>query len=139
MKPLSPYHFFLKHAGYSWDPRTETEQQGRIRSARALASAERDARRRGYSFRWSIDPCTLSSDWINGNEDGSRNHNPWQTWQCVLYAENTGTECHILARGAVLASLHGIDFGRDGEPWGDPYRRVVEAELASEALAREGV
>ena len=133
MKPLSPYHFFLKHAGYSWDPRTETEQQGRIRSARALASAERDARRRGYYFCWSIDPCTLSSDWFDGNEDGSRNYNPWQTWRCTLHGEGATFQ------GTVGASLHGIDFGHDGEPWGDPYRRVVEAELASEVLNREGV
>ena len=63
---MNSYQFFLKHAGYSYNPKTETLMQGRIRSARALAKAEREA--------------------------------------------------------------------RDGEPWGDPYRRIVEAELAIEAL-----
>ena len=25
-----------------------------------------------------------------------------------------------------------VDFGRDGKPWGDLYRRVVQADLALE-------
>ena len=105
------YHFFLKHAGYSYNPATETRAQGRRNTARMLAAAEKSAA--GCSFEWSIDPDIDSSEWSDDPE-------PWQTWQCIMRDES----------GRVVNSLHGIDFGRDGEPWGDPYRRVVEAELA---------
>jgi hypothetical protein len=36
--------------------------------------------------------------------------------------------------GTVVANLGGVDFGRDVEPWGNPYARVVEAELASDLI-----
>jgi len=120
------YHFFLKWAGWSYDPKKETKIQGRQRCARELAHAERKAYDKGLTFHWAIDVGYLSSEWIDDDEDGGKNHDPWLTWFCV--AKNK--------RGTVVASLSGIDFGRDGEPWGDPYRRVVEAELASEAFAR---
>jgi hypothetical protein len=130
---MNSYQFFLKHAGYSYDPKTQTPMQGRVQGARRLAAAERKARDVGYSFQWSADPSCLSSDWIADDEDGGRNCDPWHTWQCAL--RGTGATF----QGSCGASLHGIDFGRDGEPWGNPYRRVVEAELALEALDREGV
>ena len=122
----SPYHFFLKHAGCSYGP-GESKQQGRIRGARTLAKAERDARRGGFSYAWSLDPCVRSDDWKEPNEDGGRNGDPWQTWQCVM----------LNAEGHIVNSLHGIDFGRGGVPHGEPYRRVVEAELAIEGLTNE--
>ena len=132
---MNSYQFFLKHAGYSDDPQTETRMQGRVRGARALARAEREARDAGLSFQWGVDD-TASSDWLDDNQDGGKNCNPWRTWYCCAYAEvpviNTGY--YGLKRPAPLASLSGIDFGRDGEPWGSPYKRVVEAELALEAL-----
>jgi len=121
---MNSYQFFLHHAGYSYDPATQSPMQGRIQNARALAKAERQARDAGYSFEWGIDD-TLSSDWIEDDEDGGRNCNPWRTWYCCA----RGPE-----QGRAVASLCGIDFGRDGTPWGDPYRRVFEAELALEAL-----
>lgn len=117
-----PTKFFYEHAGYSYDPATETQDQGRQRGARILARAERKARQQGYYFVWGYDGRD-SSEWIANNTDGGQNRNPWPTWQCLAYDAN----------GHVVASLHGIDFGRDREPWGDPYRRVVEAELALEA------
>jgi len=118
---MNSYQFFLKHAGYSHNPATETHMQGRIRCARQLAAAERWARDAGYSFSWDIDDY-LSSEWIADNEDGGRNRSPWQTWCCIAHDAN----------GKVQSILGGIDFGRDGKPWSDPYKRVVEAELASE-------
>lgn len=126
---LNPYKFFLKHAGYSYDPKNETPIQGRVRGARALAKAEREARDAGISFQWAPDDY-LSSEWIDNNEDGGKNRDPWHTWECIAWIpDNTSItpEC--------LASLSGIDFGRGGEPWGDPYKRVVEAELALESMA----
>lgn len=116
------YHFFMAHAGYSYDPKTETPMQGRMRCAKELAYHEQRACEAGASFLWEPDPEITSANWINDNEDGGRNNAPWSTWLCVARDAN----------GEIFASLGGIDFGRDGSPWSDPYRRVVEAELACE-------
>lgn len=121
---LNAYQFFLKHAGYSHKP-DEPAIKGRIRCARALAKAEREARDAGYSYRWSIDPNASSADWITADDDYKQGHSdPWQVWQCAM----------LNSDGRVVASLHDIDFGRDKGPWNDPYRRVVEAELAEEGM-----
>lgn len=119
---MSPYHFFLANAGYNYDPKTETPLQGRIRCARDLAYHEKRAHDAGATFQWEIDDDASSADWIADDEDGGKNCDPWQVWACVARD----------AKGAVFASLYGIDFGRDGTPWSSPYRRVVEAELACE-------
>ena len=114
---MNPYQFFLEHGGSSYNPATETARQGRVRGARQLAEVERRARDGGYSYRWSIDGGASSGDWVE----------PWHVWQCAMY--NVDSQ--------IVASLHGIDFGRHGEPWGDPYRRVVEAELAIDGLTNQ--
>lgn len=114
--------FFYENASYSYDPLKETAEEGRTKGAVLLASAEQWARETGYGCRWEIDPASSSADWIDDNEDGGNNQNPWQVWSCYMYDEN----------GKPVQSLHSIDFGRDGQPWGDPYRRVIEAELALE-------
>lgn len=116
MTRLTPYHFFLKHAGYSYDPKTQTKMQGRIMGAKELAAAERWALDQGCSFDWEVDDVD-SSDW-------SDERSSWNQWVCIMRD----------AHGNVMESLCGIDFGRDGEPWGEPYKRVVEAELASDAM-----
>lgn len=104
--------FFYDHAGWSHDPKTETSEQGRERCARALAKAEDDGRNAGLSFEWSAD------------HDCERTRRNAEMWQCACY------DVH----GRVVASLGGVDFGPEGLH-GDPYRRVVEAELALEAIA----
>jgi hypothetical protein len=114
--------FFAEHAGGSYDPRTQTPEQGKQAGAERLALAEATARELGFSFEWSIDPDVTSADWVTKGRDGSKGRDPWQTWVCLVHD----------ADGEVIGSLGGIDFGRDGKPWGDPYRRVVEAELALE-------
>lgn len=48
--------FFFEHAGYSYDPKRETEEQGRIRYAQELAEAEQWAHRQGIVFFWDSDP-----------------------------------------------------------------------------------
>ncbi len=110
------YAFFYAQAGYGYQPDQETKEQGRRRCAMQLTEAEQWARDNDVSFEWSIDDLD-SSEW---NDDPE----PWAQWRCVAHDED----------GAVVASLCGIDFGRDVEPWGQPYRRVVEAELALEAM-----
>ena len=46
MKQQTPkqaaYLFFLRNAGFGYDPKTETKQQGKSRCARELAKRERD-------------------------------------------------------------------------------------------------
>jgi len=121
---MQKYHlavaFFVANAGYSYDPKTETEEQGKRRGARKLATAERRAWKEGCRFSWSVDPDIDSSDF-------SDERPPWSLYQCAMFAPD----------GRCVASLHGIDFGRDGFPSdGNTYRRVVEAELALEAYSR---
>src|SRR5687768_6068777 len=108
------YQFFYEHAGYSELP-DETAEQGHARSAQLLADAEAKARDAGTSFEWMIDPDSDSSEWTDEEP-------AYAQWVCIARDGD----------GDVFASLHGIDFGRDGTPWGSPYRRVVEAELACE-------
>ena len=111
----SAYHFMLANAGYSHAP-DEAPIVGRRRCAKALAKAEKRAWDEGYSFDWDIDKCGTSADW--GEPDA------YSVWTCVMRDPE----------GRIAASLGGIDMGRGGEPWGNPYRRVVEAELACDAL-----
>lgn len=120
----SAYMFFKTHAGFCYDPKTETPEQGKQRCARALAEAEQWAKSHGVIFDWSQDELT-NRDWT---DEGPEYH----AWQ-------------VLARhGDDCASLGGVDFGHKGdegneyadavEPWGQPYARVVEAELALELM-----
>ena len=108
--------FFLANAGYSWNPKTETETEGRQRSAESLAKAEDWALDNGYSFDWREDDLDSS--------EFSDERPAWTLWQCTMFN----------ASGEIVQELGGIDFGRDGSPWGDSYRRAVEAELALEQM-----
>lgn len=99
--------FFYTHAGYSYDPKTETRAQGRRNCARTLADAERWAQDTGLTFTWDAD----DTPW---DGDGPA---PQEVLGCIArYAD-----------GRFAASLWGI---------ADPsraYARVIEAELACEA------
>jgi hypothetical protein len=121
-KPISPkqaaYLFFLKHAGFSYDPKIETARQGRSRCARQLAKAERDARALGMHYNWRNDPDGCSGCDCDSPDCDCSQGNDHETLGCVLYS----------AEGKHLESLWGIC----NPSW--EYRRVVEAELASEAL-----
>jgi hypothetical protein len=111
------FYFFLKNAGYSYDPKTETPKQGRARCARELAKAERDARALGYSFEWVDDEC-IGCDCDNPECECSSGE-PHESLCCIIRDEN----------GRVAGSLGSIC-----KPSRE-YARVVEAEVASEALA----
>lgn len=118
-KPQTPkqaaYLFFLRNAGYSYDPKTQTPRQGRSETARKLAKAERDARALGYSFEWE-------DDWSVGDHQ--------KEFDC--YADGVPETCEsCLMRdpaGKVVQSLGCVDDATR------EYRRVVEAELALEEL-----
>lgn len=117
-KPLTDAErFFYNHAGISYMPGKETAEQGKIRGAKQLAKFEARAYARGFTYHWSVDQSTDSSEFSDVKP-------AWKLWQCAMY------NC----RGRIVNSLHAIDFGRDVKPWGQDYRRVVEAELALEGL-----
>ena len=107
--------FYYKHGGYSFDPLNQTPQQGREECARRLAAAAANANAAGVSFEWTVDDSCDSSEF-------SDSRNPYALWGCA--ARNS--------EGVVIASLWAIDFGRGRDPWGEPYRRIVEAELSIE-------
>lgn len=104
------YLFFLKHAGYSM-AQGETQRAGRSRSARELAKAERDAAALGFTFEWT-------DDW-SCNHEKEFSYTPHACESCVCYDGDSN----------VVASLGCIDDATR------EYRRMVEAELAMEALA----
>ena len=72
--------FFYDHAGYSHDPRVETEEEGHTRCARGMAAAEARARGRGWRAVWERDRMARGKEC------------------CAVYDE----------RGVVVASLTGI-------------------------------
>jgi hypothetical protein len=113
--------FFLAQYPIAFCPAVELpERQARaLRNAQDLARAEALARAEGCTFEWSVDPHFDSSEWSDETP-------AWQVWDCVMRDE----------QGNVVESLGGIDFGRDGEPCGDSYARVVEAELAFQHFAQ---
>ncbi len=113
---MTPVRFFMTHAGFSYAPGAETPAQGRYRCARRLAAAESRASRAGYSFDW-----TPSDEWSSSfNSDAPA----WQLWDCIMRDP----------AGEMITALCAVDFGADGGPQGQPYRRVVEAEIACEVL-----
>lgn len=116
MKPNE--QFFFDNAGYSYDPETQTPEQGQIACARSLAVAELDAKAAGIYFTWGQDPEIDSSSF--SDELPVR-----PLWCCD--ARN--------AKFQVVVSLCGIDLGEQTPFSRPPYCRVVEAELAAEVLS----
>lgn len=117
MKKPSAVRFFYNHAGWSYNPNTETKSQGRWRSARALTAAEKGAKAKGLKFHWEYD-----QDGCSGCECGYKDcrcaNGTCQPEVCIVYSPEDKQ----------LASLSGI-CGVTSD-----YGRVIEAELAQEAL-----
>jgi hypothetical protein len=112
------FWFFFDCAGYSHDPRKESPLAGRVRVALDSVLIEARGREAGLRFEWVMDPYMDSSEF-------SDERPAWPVWSCTCFAYEDNT---------VLASLGCIDFGRGKQPWGEPYRRIVECDLAYEAL-----
>jgi hypothetical protein len=106
--------FFYDHAGYSYRADHETKGSGRTRIAVLLADAEEARKRSGAEVQWEED----DDQWTARGDDEEG-----ILWCAALVHE-----------GHVLASLGAINFGPDKGPYSDPYARVVEAELAMEAM-----
>lgn len=105
--------FFFEHAGFSFDPKTETPDEGRWGCARSLAAAE--SRLKAGPFYVDHEPD--SEPWDADVEwDGP-------VWVVSLYRVDGSAEPEL------LGSLGGV-----GCEDGDPYLRVVAAQLADEYL-----
>lgn len=111
--------FFIDSAPWSYSPDTETPEVGQRRSAIRLAFAEEWVKQSGVQFEWG-------SDWDVGS------HRDFYGPDSV-YADGEPSTCEgcmaIDEDGTVLASLMCIDDATD------EVRRVVEAELALEAMS----
>lgn len=114
--------FFYTHAGFSYDPKTETKVQGKRRCARALAKAEAYAYEHDWAYTWEQDSC------IGGDcGDTETCEHP-----CCQGTEHECLWCSLEdSRGNPLASLGSIC-----EP-SEEYKRVVKAELALEAMPKD--
>ena len=109
--------FFYDNAGFSYDPATETQEQGKQRCAIALANAETKAAQEGIEFVIEPDPDADES-WMDGESQEYQDKWRGKAWQVVLWDADGKN---------VLASLGGC--------YGDKkYERVVRAELALEAM-----
>lgn len=106
--------WFYDRAGYSYDPKTETPEQGRERAAEILALAEAWAEFAGLEYQWS-------DDWDVGSH---------QEFYGEAYDDEPETCEQVYVEGprGTFASLGCID-GADQD-----YRRVIEAELAYELM-----
>lgn len=119
--------FFTEHAGYGYDPKTETPEEGRARSAEELARAEEWARENHLHFQWWDD-----DDYVVGRDDDLDPEETSRPYVCIA-----GTMPSPWEPIDVQASLCGILFSADEDYTSDPYARVVEAELALEIQAKK--
>lgn len=111
--------FFFIHAGYSYDPKKETRKQGRARCASELATAARYARKHDWWYEWEPDWSIGSHRDFYGADSAYADREPDTCESCILRDSNDN----------VLGSLGCIDDAAVGG-----YRRVIEAELALEAM-----
>ncbi len=125
-KTMTPAErFFWKHAGYSYNPEVETRAQGRRRGATALAEAEARARHEEITFEWDVDEGGCIGCCCESPDCKCATGEPHEVLVCYAIGHDTEEG----DSGPILASLGGIC-----EPDAH-YRRVVEAELALEALS----
>ena len=108
--------FFYANAGYA-KKAGESVHSATLRNAKALADAENYAEDHGWTYQWEEDPQGYDS--LGEDEDPEDIEVLW----VQLLDES----------GASLASLGGVNLRKD-RGIKDKYARVVEAELALEAM-----
>lgn len=132
---FTPVHFFYANAGYSYPANASKAEQCKARwdCARKYARAEQWAQDEQLVYVWEHDPHTTEAD-FDFPEDKAhvREHG---AVGCILYrpCADHGTDCKHAEH---LASLWGITESLDNRER-DNYRRIVEAELALEAMLTE--
>lgn len=120
--------FFAQHAGFSYDPKTETPAQGKARGARRLAAAEAWAKAEGLEVVWEPEQANPVDVFGEPDPVNGPFYDPDAEFFCAVLCRpcsDHGTSCR---HAEVLASL-----GMIADPSLE-YRRVVEAELALEAM-----
>ena len=110
------FEFFYHWAGFSYDPKTEAPEEGRYRSAKALADAEAWAWWNDCTFDWTLGDET-NREWTDEGPE-------YATWACLMRDSS----------GEVVESVRGVDLGPDGSPFTDHHARCVQAELAREVM-----
>jgi hypothetical protein len=122
--------FFYEQAACSYDPKTETIEEGTLRGAIHLAKAEAEAKRRGWWVTTVTDPEGPMED-----DAGSVEYVESGEGVCLnvdLWRDSGGIG--LIRDDERLQSLGNVIVPDSS----DPYIRVVGAELASEQLAQEG-
>lgn len=114
--------FFYENIGGSYNPATETQEEGRVRNARSYAAAERWASENGFWFEWMPDWDGCSGCECGSDECPCHTGESHETYGCVARDEDD------LGCGVSLWSICNPD---------ENYRRVVEAELAAELMAEQ--
>lgn len=102
--------FFYENAGWSYDPETETSDQGKLRCAHALAQAEMSAAVRGWFVSWETDPEPWDGD------------TPYYGPLWIAILRDREGDC-LASIGSVACPGQASDYGR-----------VIDAELADEAI-----
>ncbi|MGC8517933.1 MAG: hypothetical protein ACP5P4_05310 [Steroidobacteraceae bacterium] len=129
----STIEFFYHRAGFSYDPARESFIVGKLRGAIELAQAESWAKQHGAQYLWEADDPAECQD----------NKGNWETHpavSCVLYlpcddcTDNDIDRCTRKLCYHSRAALGGIIESEDYRERVD-YRRVIEAELALEAMS----
>lgn len=108
--------FFYGNAGYSYDPKTQTEEEGRRETAKAMADAEQWAWDNNYTFSWSEE----EEDWDTFLEESEVDPHDVLEILALQMRNKDGT---------TVQSLGGVMFGHNAEA-NTRYGRVFEAELA---------
>lgn len=120
--------FFYQHAGYSYDPAVETEEQGHRRCARRLVIAEAQARELGWWVSIENDPDGPMEDDVGSVELVTSGE--CVCLQVTLYGPPDSGD-GLNREPKVLGSLGDVVVpGRS-----DPYLQAVAAELALEAIS----
>lgn len=118
--------FFYDNAGFSYDPKCETSEQGRERCAKDLAAAESYARELDWSFEWQMESENPVDVLGEPDEVNGPFYDPTNDFSvCLLWGSQDTPE--------ILQSLGMIEESKNTRERMN-YRRVVEAELASEAM-----
>lgn len=108
--------FFYDHAGSSYVPAKETLEEGKVRGAKELAAAEQKLKEGPYFVSWETDDRPWDGD---VPYDGP-------LWVAILWSvDGTSTSAPLASLGSIACEE------------GDPYQRVIEAELMVEHLAIE--
>ena len=118
--------FFKAQAGYGYNPETETPDEGKQRCAEQLAQAETLAKQLGYFAVWEQDQDGCVGCDCQSPDCACSNGDEHECLVCLLYDGSKPLDEGVMWPVASLGSV--CQPSRE-------YMRVVEAELALEALA----